>query len=103
MGRSALPATWSPQPCNMKLCILLATLVASSMAAVTTSNQQCVFPFVYKGVTYNGCTSADWSQPWCATATDNGNYNGQWGNCETAGNIPTGNDYIYHDSGLDVS
>ena len=35
----------------------------------------CVFPFKYYGVTYNGCTSIDYSEPWCSVATDdNGNY-----------------------------
>jgi len=47
----------------------------------TTSGKPCFFPFKYKGITYSACTYADWSRPWCSTSVTNGNYNGQWGNC----------------------
>eukprot|EP00747_Dinoflagellata_sp_TGD_P209538 gnl/TRDRNA2_/TRDRNA2_82923_c1_seq1.p1 gnl/TRDRNA2_/TRDRNA2_82923_c1~~gnl/TRDRNA2_/TRDRNA2_82923_c1_seq1.p1 ORF type:complete len:266 (+),score=22.55 gnl/TRDRNA2_/TRDRNA2_82923_c1_seq1:367-1164(+) len=29
---------------------------------------QCVFPFAYNGVIYNGCTMAEYTSAWCATA-----------------------------------
>lgn len=48
----------------------------------------CVFPFTYKGVTYNHCTNIDHSEKleWCSTKTDaNGVHvsgGGYWGVCE---------------------
>ena len=44
----------------------------------------CVFPFMYKGVTYNECTSVEWDQPWCAVVVDNNQIHikGKWGNCK---------------------
>ena len=33
-------------------------------------NVPCVFPFIYKGTTYTGCTDVDnGGVPWCATTT----------------------------------
>merc|ERR1711953_276206 len=54
--------------------------------------RECKFPFIYKGVTYNTCTSVDNNnQPWCYTdgRTDElPNYTGEgdwmWGNCPTS-------------------
>ena len=45
--------------------------------------QPCVFPFIYKGVTYNSCTSVDNDDYlWCATETLDGNYvDGMWKDC----------------------
>ena len=31
------------------------------------SPNECQFPFVYKGVEYNNCTTVEKTQPWCAT------------------------------------
>jgi len=39
---------------------------------------QCVFPFVYNGVTYNECTTANHDQAWCYTDLAKK----QWGNCD---------------------
>ena len=51
----------------------------------TTDGKQCVFPFKYKGVVYNGCTKTkNRNVLWCSTKTDEqGNYilGGNWGNC----------------------
>jgi len=38
-----------------------------------------VFPFTYKGKTYNGCTTADGYDPWCSY--DNPYQNGRWRYC----------------------
>uniref|UniRef100_A0A8C4RLJ8 Fibronectin type-II domain-containing protein n=1 Tax=Erpetoichthys calabaricus TaxID=27687 RepID=A0A8C4RLJ8_ERPCA len=45
---------------------------------------ECVFPFIYKGVTYNSCTKVDSSQEWCSITT---NYDEDklWGYCTTEG------------------
>ena len=42
----------------------------------TTKGTACVFPFIYKGVKYSGCTTEDYGEtPWCSTKTDkDGNY-----------------------------
>ena len=39
---------------------------------------KCVFPFVYKGKTYNKCTKVDDDKPWCATEKP---YKNQFGYC----------------------
>ena len=41
-----------------------------------------MFPFKYKGVEYNSCTTAgNGNIPWCATSlTSDGTYN-DWGSC----------------------
>merc|ERR1712227_367945 len=57
----------------------------------TDTNQDCVFPFSYKGMEYSSCTTADnHGVPWCSTSTDHiGQYvNGRWGNCQQT--CPTG-------------
>ena len=53
-------------------------------------NQQCVFPFNFDGVTYDGCIFVGTAypgetRPWCSTQTDgNGDHvmgQGKWGYC----------------------
>ena len=48
------------------------------------TNEPCVFPFIWNGVYYYGCTSVDnGGVPWCATQTLYDAYvPGYWGNCE---------------------
>lgn len=50
-----------------------------------SAGMNCKFPFIYKGVTYDSCTSEDHFMPWCPTSL---NYAGEvvagtgnWGNC----------------------
>jgi len=52
-------------------------------------NMSCIFPFVYRGVTYNECTWADsnirHNQAWCATQVAGNQYiSTHWGNCGTS-------------------
>merc|ERR1711983_386761 len=42
-----------------------------SITARTTAAGQCIFPFRYKGVVYNECTTIDRISAWCSTSTDN--------------------------------
>ncbi|KAJ1158371.1 hypothetical protein NDU88_011062 [Pleurodeles waltl] len=58
------------------VCRLL--LVADS--AVIAINPACVFPFIYKGVTYQNCTTKDYSTEWCAT-TSNYDRDHRWIRC----------------------
>ena len=50
-----------------------------------SSNQPCIFPFIWYGKTYNGCPidPDDSSQRWCSTKVDSyGNHitgQGNWG------------------------
>ena len=44
----------------------------------TAQGAACVFPFTYKGITYNSCTRVDASQPWCSTESV---YSSKWGYC----------------------
>ena len=58
----------------------------------TTSGKDCIFPFIYKGNTYNACTRTNLaSLHWCSTAVDSstGIYiSGNWGNCMTVPSCP---------------
>ena len=44
--------------------------VCEHQSCYTKEGDECVFPFKYKDVTYNNCTSVDVYQPWCATNFD---------------------------------
>ena len=65
--------------------IVYFTITFSDVA--TTIGSRCVFPFTYKGTTFNTCASAATSASshpklWCATGVDaEGNYDGNWANC----------------------
>ncbi|XP_069811536.1 cation-independent mannose-6-phosphate receptor [Dendropsophus ebraccatus] len=50
---------------------------------VTESGDPCLFPFTYKGKTYNACTTDDRQRLWCATAADP-ERSGKWGYCSSA-------------------
>lgn len=41
--------------------------VCEHQGCYTKEGNQCIFPFSYKGVIHNKCTSVDVYQPWCAT------------------------------------
>ena len=69
--------------------------VGSSKLSCTTTtgpgaNKSCVFPFKFRSVTYNNCTTAtnnpDDTKAWCSTKVDEfGNHvggQGNWGHCE---------------------
>ena len=49
------------------------------------SNAPCVFPFKFKGVLYESCTSAEYTQNWCATkvGSNNSYIDDEWGNCNS--------------------
>merc|ERR1712111_30942 len=54
---------------------------------VTVDDKPCIFPFTYRGLEYNTCTTdnSETSTPWCATAVS-GNVEviiNNWGNCRT--------------------
>ena len=36
----------------------------------TTKGKECVFPFEWKGKTYQECTSIGWNRMWCGTIHD---------------------------------
>ena len=47
-------------------------------------NKLCVFPFIYKQISYSQCIANDHTKLWCSTEVDaNGKYNGKWGNCDS--------------------
>jgi len=46
----------------------------------TDPGQTCKFPFTYKGVTHDTCTTEGHDQPWCYTV-ENGSEGSPWGNC----------------------
>ena len=67
-----------------------------SAGCKTLTGKQCVFPFRYKGVTYDVCTTKDNAGiPWCAVeATEAGAFSdSQWENCNkkvcTWSGVPT--------------
>jgi len=50
------------------------------------SPMACQFPFIYKGVTYNECTTVEEDKPWCSTETnpttnEHVGEGGHWGYC----------------------
>ena len=51
-----------------------------------TSGQPCIFPFIYRNVTYSRCISrdSDSGQPWCATQLDGEGWvvDHAWGDCD---------------------
>ena len=51
----------------------------------TVEGKNCVFPFVYNGNTYNGCTTDESFNglAWCATSVDRNRnvYHESWGDC----------------------
>jgi len=68
----------------VKLLIILIFSVVTECKTVTDNT--CVFPFKFKGKTYNKCTKDESvnGMPWCATRVDrSGNVlNGKWEDCE---------------------
>ena len=49
-------------------------------STVTENGYCCVFPFKYKGKTYDSCTFVDGSKPWCALTSDY-DTDGKYGYC----------------------
>ena len=65
----------------------------------TVEGKKCVFPFVYNGNTYNGCTideSVD-DLAWCATGVDRNRkvYDEAWGDCKPGCPGYGGNENIF--------
>lgn len=78
--RATQTGTWSPSQilCKPETC-------ETAGNAGNGAGLRCVFPFKYRGITYDGCTKANHPRLWCATKTDpSGNYIGQWGDCSSA-------------------
>ncbi|XP_075719002.1 cation-independent mannose-6-phosphate receptor [Rhinoderma darwinii] len=50
---------------------------------VTENGDPCLLPFIYKGKTFNACTTEDRKRSWCATAADP-EKTGKWGYCSSA-------------------
>ena len=48
-------------------------------------NKPCVFPFIYKQISYSKCiTNDNTNKLWCSTEVDaHGKYNGKWGMCNS--------------------
>ena len=53
-------------------------------ACHTTSNNICVFPFVFRGQTYDSCTTTSDTKTWCSTKVDSRGQHvtGNWGYCK---------------------
>ncbi|XP_051780252.1 epididymal sperm-binding protein 1-like [Erpetoichthys calabaricus] len=73
---------------NLNLSILLllnafSTLEGAPVVTEKPKASTCVFPFIYKGQTYNSCTMTDYSSLWCAT-TSNYDKDFQWTTCSSA-------------------
>jgi hypothetical protein len=59
-------------------------LKVSSTCNGTAKGSACVFPFMYKGMVFTGCTTieSDDNRKWCGTKTGEVLSHGQWGYCE---------------------
>ena len=66
------------------LCLVANTL---GLQCRTVEGDSCIFPFTYKGVTYQSCTKTDSVEAWCATeVTSSGKVvTNKWGDCEECG------------------
>lgn len=51
--------------------------------SVTEKGELCVFPFKYKGKTYEECVTEGKNRPWCAT-TENYQGDEKWGFCSSS-------------------
>ena len=75
---------WPQADNNYKL-FLNAECVTESGAK---SNQECIFPFIFNGVVYNGCTldNAGDNKAWCSVGTDADgvHINSDWGHCPSS-------------------
>ncbi len=68
----------------MMLSMCLHDSWAQTYTGHTTDGHACVFPFIYKTVSYSNCTTVQNNGiAWCATETDaNNNYiTDKWGKC----------------------
>ena len=67
----------------MYLYVVSAILLLSTCSATdeerSIKNDNCVFPFTYKGNTYNYCTKVNSNKLWCSLQ---GTYDGNWVYCE---------------------
>ena len=51
----------------------------------TANGSACVFPFMYKGMVFTGCTTIESdNDPWCGTQSGEVQSHDQWGYCECA-------------------
>lgn len=58
----------------------LFSAAVSMVTVITESGEPCVFPFIYGGTVYYGCTSHSHDSLWCSTDF---RYNGKWRLCES--------------------
>merc|ERR1711976_692003 len=67
--------------------ILTLNPVNSIPTVCTANGKECVFPFKYKGITYNTCTKveSDNGKAWCALKLDSKGdvIIGQWADCDS--------------------
>merc|ERR550519_2202646 len=72
--------------CNCAGCVDYSGRYGEGPCLTDYEEKPCVFPFIYGGKTFNGCTKDGHDDWWCSVKTDgNGNYqSGQWGNCNSA-------------------
>ena len=64
---------------NGKLRIRFLKSPEIDFAVIARGQAKCVFPFDYKGTTYDSCTYANHWRPWCAW--DRHYQKDQWSNC----------------------
>ncbi|XP_031550527.1 epididymal sperm-binding protein 1-like [Actinia tenebrosa] len=67
---------------NFVLFALLQSVLVTSLVSgqMTTSGENCTFPFTYRDIVYNSCTTKNHNRPWCST-TANYDTDKKWGNC----------------------
>ena len=65
---------------------VITEVLSGSCRTVGASGQPCIFPFIYRDVTYSHCisTDSDSGQPWCATQLDSEGWvvDHAWGDCD---------------------
>eukprot|EP00096_Caligus_rogercresseyi_P013896 TRINITY_DN647_c0_g1_i14.p1 TRINITY_DN647_c0_g1~~TRINITY_DN647_c0_g1_i14.p1 ORF type:complete len:313 (+),score=3.49 TRINITY_DN647_c0_g1_i14:40-978(+) len=58
---------------------------ATSSGCATTNGKNCVFPFMYNGVSYSTCTTVDFgNNAWCATSLTSSGESNAYGLCSSS-------------------
>ena len=67
---------------------LIDGILSQNTCGGTGNGGSCVFPFIYKGLTWNSCTTYGRQRPWCST-TNNWDNDKLWGYCDCNNITPT--------------
>jgi len=84
VGRSECEALTTEEACKNHPYTIYPCEWIGTSSCLTINQKPCVFPFIYKEITYNSCTSVDHKDYWCATkVSEKGEYMWRkWDHCD---------------------